>query len=298
MPSDSKCQVVAAVICVLLTAAAIRTAATTCVVVVVPTAIVTAIDTRETTLLFNGSSFSLHGVKRKAFLVRRRFAVADIGLEGLTHPSAAGDVSLFDFPTWLRRTEQKLPRNVSIAGLFQVIKDESHRDFAQLGVPAFYNPRPPKDESTNVTNLVQFVVVGYASQIPEVLQVQYKIDWNHWQLVGPIQTIIHPADGTPVDRDLAVFGEFDSVRDYSDPKSEAHRRLMALIPRELPKIIAGKALTVHEAIRTAGAIIRLETEDDPPHVAFPIEVITIPQSGTARVAFYDDKATALTEPRD
>ena len=269
--------------------------ATVAVVVVTPTAIVAVVDTKTVTYPGKLSAPLAPGRAKKILLVRQHFAVADVGLERFTHPTPAGENVLFDFPTWISTIEHRLPGEISVTSLSEIIRDKSDRVFTHLGVGNFYDPRAEKNEATNVQRLADFLVIGYENGVPRVNLVEFKIDWKRRRLTQSTE-VVHPVQGQRVDFGMYLFGRYGFVADAGNPQSQAHRRLADLVPHEYRAALSGEDLTPPQAIRLAGAFILVESEGEPTQVGFPVDAVTIPRVGNGRSVSYSKEALDLRPP--
>ncbi len=139
--------------------------ATTVLYIVMPDGIAIGADGKTTTV---GSDAI--GTAVKIFLLKKRLAVAEVGLQHAV--SLDGKATLYDFPTWIGLIDDKTGSDSTVAALSSVIEDQASitLSFAHANLHTWALP----DDKA----LVQYIVAGYDAGVPVVYEVAFDIDWK------------------------------------------------------------------------------------------------------------------------
>jgi hypothetical protein len=229
------------------------TYATTVVIVVTPEAIIVGAD-GKTISRITGKS----GPVKKAFIIQHRLIVTALGNANVGMGWDNGPQIDFRFAKWIMNIDKKCPKDVSVAELTRMIEKESTFAFkdADLFIAdgAFDRQYPQK-------SFLDFIISGYEAGIPTITRVKFEIDWEKRHLNAPIVTQEHPRTNQRADFDFFVYGRrrFDG-NELINRKGDGYKELLAVIPKELPKLSAMQNLTLHEATNVCLAILRVNSK--------------------------------------
>jgi hypothetical protein len=232
--------------------------ATTVIVIVTPQRIFVGTDGKVTSPA--NPKVSSRGVN-KATIFQNRLIVAVLSataIEVANKLDKGRVVFRYDFAQWIAEIEKKAPSNVSVADLTKIIENESRVAFQDLdryiaGGALGYN-------KTHKT-LIEYVIAGFDAGIPTVNKVYYKINWETYQLEGPILVSIFPDANGGVNFNFHIFGQL--ATDYTElgnRKGKSYEELVAVAPKELSKVLARQNLSLDETKRFCLALLRIQAK--------------------------------------
>jgi hypothetical protein len=227
--------------------------ATTVIVVITPEAIIVGAD-GKTISRITGRSGSI----KKAFIIQHRLIVAALGNANVSAGWDNGPKIDFRITKWIAEIDKKCPENVSVAELTRLIEKESAFAFKDadpiIAGHAFDSQYPQK-------SFLDFIISGYEAGVPTVTRVKFEIDWEKRHLNAPIVTQEHPRANQRPDFDFFIYGErrFDGNA-LVNREGEGYKELLAVIPKELPKLSAMQNLTANEVTNVCLAILRLNSK--------------------------------------
>jgi hypothetical protein len=257
---------------------------TTVVVIVTASGIVIGSDGQMTEGL--GEHRPLRGQLVKTILVQDHIAITGTGLENASN----GQITAYDFRTWMERVQETLPPNISVESFVAVVERESAQVFIGFDVMLTRGVYRQKDPLENCEGLIQYVIVGYDNRIPRVFVVQYYIDWTRKTLIGPKRHVIHPQEGGAVDFAYGGFGVTQALAGLTNPKSFAYKHAMAHCPAEFKVLLARGNLSLAQSDRLVRTLVDVEKQTNPEAVGGHTAVVTIPPYGAANIVVYPEVA--------
>jgi hypothetical protein len=258
---------------------------TTVISIVMPEGIVLSVDSKTI-----GSDAGA-GSAVKLVLMENRLAVATAWLTRVSgyeiKDNYTGRTYAFEynFETWIRSIEKRLPSNITVAGLSGLIERESADTFKNFGL-LIKSGGLKKDEFAGDT-LVRYYITGYERGIPLLYTVEIQVDWQRQELVGPKTTLIHPKQGGDVEFNFNAGGIHAAIDQILKREGEAYEKALARAPNELNKLLAKHDLTLDEAVRLSTALIQIEAEASPGKVGLPVRVVTIPKVGAGNLTIHN-----------
>jgi hypothetical protein len=254
--------------------------ATTVIVIITPSGIVTGSDGKNVASDSGRRKSIGNRSARKVFLVQDRLVLASIGIAS----ASLGAEALYSFPSWAAEVEGKLPENASVKQLAEIVSDESARTFA--GFDALIKNGTLKRRHSLEEHFVQYLMVGYDGGVPTVYTVDFQVDWQKKQLIGPTLRRLHPEADDREDFGFYALGSRLAVERIDDPKSKGHRQIAAKNRAEIDLLTSRQDLTLEQATTLVHRIIAVESEMNPKKVGPPISVVTIPKSGPGFVTAF------------
>ncbi len=271
-------QIIVAIACVQLSFA------TTVVMVITPKGMIVGSDSGYSE--HTGDFVTLNtGNVSKFVTVQDRFVVASIGTADISRPNPPfATISFYNFLTWIKKVEEAMPANVSVEDLAKGIQEKSAATFIGfdevLASKWFKQPKPLE----RFRPFIQYVIVGYAKEGPQIYVVQLYIDWDERKLIGPKTILLYP-DSNAAGGNYFVYGIGISqvLEDISNPRSYAYKQVSAECP-SFRTLMARHDITVAEAEPIVRAMIAVEEDTNPTEVFGDISTVTIlPNSGVGKI---------------
>lgn len=267
------------------------TNATTVITLVTPTGIVMGADGK--TLSSNRGTLSSGPTVVKVFLLKGRFAVADVRLQ--RHISPDGKTILYDFPSWIKGINKNVNAKMSVGDLTDIIEKQAPIAFAflirRIEIGAFTKDEAIKDGF--VHTLVEFVIAGYDGGVPTVYSVLLEPDWER-KIVTPRKVLIHPVKGQSLDLNvLLATGQSSGIDRAVQANTEEYKKLSKKLPVELPLWRDQKPFSNNQASNVVRALISIQSETTPEDVGFPVTVVTVPNRGYGSVRTYETDFSPL-----
>ena len=259
---------------------------TTILYVITPQGIVMSADSKQVDSTTGASSQSI-----KLVLLQDRIAVATAWLTRIAdvrvEDRATGRIHAFDyeFETWIRAIEQRLPTNITVTRFAEIIENESAQTFRDFNI-LVQAGQLRKDESRG-DNLVRYYIAGYEDRIPHVYQIEFKIDWERQSVIGPVRTLLHPKDGQDITFGFNAGGVHTAIDQILKREDEAYEKAIQLVPNELGKLLTRQDFTLAEAVQLSRSFIKIEAEANPDKVGLPIRIVTLPWNGIGELAIYE-----------
>ena len=173
----------------------------------------------------------------KTTVVQDRIVVAAVGTEGMNITDRKNrPVFSYDFTTWMMNIKKKSPVNVSVTSLAHLIEVESgvtFKDFSKCISSGWARNRKQTPDP-----YIDYIVIGYEAGVPTAIAVYFRINWENLRLEGPFIKPTHLGDKFRIDNNIFAAGQADILTDLNNGKREAYQQLAALIPKELPKLLA------------------------------------------------------------
>lgn len=218
----------------------------------------------------------------KASVVQDRLIVATLATASIDlHSRRTGESICYDFTEWIANVKKKCPKDVTVTALTGIVKSESSIAFKNIDKPLAAGAFGTIKQASNP--LIGYFVAGYENGVPVINGVEYHVDWHTVHLNPAIVVLEHVNHQEGIDKNLHVFGWNDFVYVVKSGKGESYKEIAAVLPNELPKLIAGKDLTLNEATNVCLAVLRWEHKYHEGFVAPPYIIWTIPPFGMGSV---------------
>jgi hypothetical protein len=260
---------------------------TTILVIITPTGIVIGADSKMIAEDFGGYSAPLPAPGAKVFPIHKRIAVATVGI-GKMVLTTMDDRPLvsYDPDVWFSEIEKETPKDVTVGGLTEIVKNKSRRTFSSLGTlvnNGAYN------QSHNL-NTFEYLIAGYENGVPSVQRIYFEFDWAHKKLIGPTYNVILPQPDARVDFGFHPAGETSAIEDIINRKldSPSYREIMAAVPAELNMLLARKDLTTKQSTALLHAMLRAQAKCTPQYVGPPYVISLITKNGFGETVSYGD----------
>jgi hypothetical protein len=236
-----------------------------------------------------GELTSSRRAAKKLVVLQDRVAVASMSLTGfhlnMVGP-LAGQVHTFDykFESWISSIEKKLPPNVHVSQLAEIVANESKSmldEFNNLMKSGMVNK---EDFPTNI--FANFFAVGYENDFVRLYEIDYLIDWEAKKITGPVSKLWTPGD--------AVWGKFvppgiTTTGEVLKGSGKLYDEAEGLDPVGIHKLVEDREpLTILEAIDAVRVLMKIEAEYVPQAVGPPYVLVTIPPQGKAAVTVLAD----------
>jgi len=266
---------------------------TTVLVILTPEGIVMAADSKVVSKDIGSYSAPPEGPANKIFIVRDRIAVGNIGFLS-QHIETMDDRPLFsyDSATWFKSIELKTPSEISVSKFVEILGREGRSKFSKLNYLLRDDAFEPR-ETYCKGNGVQYLVAGFESGIAVVKEVNFIIDRNNCQLMGPFVEPIFPFDGT-LRYDFGFHPASKSCEDaaidviYRRTKSDGYRSIESESPTELRLLLAKRDLSLSQASTLLHAILRAQSRYTPALVGPPYTVVWLRKDGPLNRISYGD----------
>jgi hypothetical protein len=269
--------------------------ATTVLVVLTPEGIVVAADSHIVSVDIGGYSAPPEGPATKIFVLHDRIAVGTVGFGPQLLTTLDGKpLFSYDPASWLSEIERKTSRDISVRRMVDVIESESHSTFSRLNY-LIQSGVLKKEQVPELKQgaVGQYIVCGFDSGIAVVEEVNFKVDWENVQLVGPIVQPIFPSSSTrrfDFGFHAASGGYTQAVDDVLRWKtdSEGFRSVVSEAFVELFTLHGEKDLTLDQASTLLHAILRAQNKYTPGSVGPPYNVVWLLKDRTVHWIKYND----------
>lgn len=260
--------------------------ATSVMVIITPQGIVIAADSLLRTRNVNPATTDPpNGTTDKIAVVHDRIAVGNVGLAGPTSIISSNGSRLFGYDSalWFREIEEKTAKDISVSSLVGIVEDKSRSTFSPLN-NSIQSGALKRDQASNLPGF-QYLVAGYEAGIAVIQEVNFYVDWENRQLIGPITVPIFPNPQTRRND----FGVYAASMGYKrataqvlrhETDSAAYRSVASETILELPKLYRGENLSLDQASTLLHAFLRAEHKNTPDAVGPPYCVIWLLKDGT------------------
>jgi hypothetical protein len=248
---------------------------------VTPTGILVATDSKGVRISGGDTRRPLGSIE-KAFIIQDRLVVASVGtaVMNFTRPGHPEDSTRYNFAEWMTEIKKECPRNLSVSALTSLIESKSRNTFKNVSKVIASGTL---DRKKTFDPLIEYYVAGYDTGVPSITHIYYRVDWENRRLSDPVTEVVHPSKNAPgVDNDFFDVGITEVGAEIADAKGNAYKELLSMIPNEMPKLYAGKILSIPEATDSCLAVLRYQTKHHPTFVGPPFVVTIIPLDGKER----------------
>ena len=262
-----------AIVSLFLLASVIPVRATTVLVMVGPHGIITASDSLARIAIPDSESTA-----QKLFIIQNRIVVASIGHYDMQGTTTSGPMH-YNFLTWMKQLQSRLPPNISVDDLAERIRIESAAMFggfdAALGRSNIKRPNPIEA----CEDFIQYVIASYYAGRPRVFVVHFYINWDEKKLIGPIK-VLEPFEG---DFGIYPFGVTQAIgfADVLDGNSYAHKQAMRRCPTAFEHLLAHEDISLDETLMFAATLIKIQEDINPSEVGGAVQAVKISPDGRA-----------------
>lgn len=258
--------------------------ATTVLVLVGTDGIVIGTDSKAVPVRVGGYQGNLPPTHIKSSIVSGRFVVADIGASEIHVLNRAGaPVFEFNLKSRIMQIEKNLPYDASVTDLTQIIEKDMNKAFKE------FDPRA--DGATRENNpvyILRIVVAGYQAGVPIVNRVNVDIDWVNNEIKPSFTEHLCPSTNGQVKYSLSAMGNYVAISQITDNKSEPHREVVALAPKEFGELLARHPLSSEDGKTVLRDCLRVEAKHNHGWVGAPFRITVIPRVGPAIETVYPD----------
>lgn len=247
-----------------------RSGATTVVVLIAANNMVVSSDSLTTS---RRADFSSTGSfeQKKWVVIQKRILVATIQVSDYRDAGVH-----YNFLTWMEDLQKHLPESVSVDDLASIIEKESSAEFSALHIAesvkngSFKNPAP--NEPCEI--FTEFVIAGYQAGQPRLYKVEFDLDWNNKNLVGPRRELLYPGLLGFSNPRIIRFGTQEAILDVQNPRSFAYQKVVSLSPDSITQLGPGQNPPVKSLIDFTRALVQVEEETNPDEVGGKIESVS------------------------
>jgi hypothetical protein len=261
---------------VLLLTTALKGWCTTAAIAVTPAGIVMGTDSKFTNRDVTYRSIG-EGVHDKFLIVQNRIVVVNVGASNAIFRG----VERYDFLTWMNNLQSRVPSNVTVEALAELIETESSKVFAFIPDMIKSEDIKPHTPDEFFRMFAQYLIIGYDSGTPKLYLIEFDLDWDRNILVGPKFVSLDPSS-QPGNFHIYFYGFKEALADLSNPKSYAYEQTMLRCPMAFADLVFNRRLVpLDETATIVSAFISIEKHINPSDVGGDVRIVIIRPDGRA-----------------
>jgi hypothetical protein len=259
--------------------------------IITPYGIVIAADSTLVGFEPGSSSMRSSGTTNKIFVMHGRMAVGTLGMGTRTRLTTLDDRPFFSYDpdVLLREVERKTPEDVSIRRFIDVIESESGSTLSRFN---YLIQTGAIKQQQSLDEGAQFFVCGFEAGIAVIEEINFELDWENLQLIGPIAVPVFPHFPARVDFGFRVASKSEkraivevlteqvNTKAFMSVRSEAAAELAILLSRH--------DLSLDQASTLLHAMLRAQHNETPQIVGPPYSVVWLRKDGTNNRIDYGD----------
>jgi hypothetical protein len=257
-----------------------QTNATTVVLLVTRNGMIVSSDSKTVS---RRSDFSAAGhIEQSKFaIIHNRIVISAIGVSDYRDA-----IHHYNFLAWMQDLELRLPADISVDDIAEVIERESSAIFSEFDIGSSLRKGTIKRKFPAWPGEIfsQFVIAGYEKGAPRVYKVQFDIDWDTQSFIGPVKVLLYPDPADADNYQIFRFGTQEAIADFLDRKSYAYQEAKGLCPKAVTDIAGGVYPSFDENVCLSRALVRVEEKTNPDEVGGTVRTVRILPSGAEEVA--------------
>lgn len=270
---------------ILIACWSIQAHATTVIAIVSDQGISVAADSKEVLL---GAYRGGQRETVKSFIIQDRIVIASLGYSANKWADPAGGVVIdYEFGAWLRGIQASLPANVSFDDFTGIVKEEVRKMNPKWQALVSAGKMPHKHYGDIFESLIQYVIAGYQGGVPKLASIEFYIDWDKNQVLGPYQVPLSPRGPIAKRSYTYFFGVTEVAFEAPNPQSYGYKQAMALCPKAFGDLMGRREVPLNESNALAQALVEIEEQTNPNMVGGKVRVVEIAPTGKAREVIED-----------
>jgi hypothetical protein len=220
----------------------------------------------------------------KSFIIQDRLVIASLGYSANKWTDPAGGVVIdYEFEAWLRGIQAGLPANVSFDDFVGIVKEGVRKMIPKWQAMVTAGKMPHKHYGDIFESLTQYVIAGYKDGVPTLSSIEFYVDWDKNEVLGPYQVALAPSRAAVAGRTYTYFfGVTEVAFEAPNPQSYAYKQAMALSPKAFGDLMGGREFPLNESNALARALVKIEEQTNPHLVGGKVRVVEIAPTGKAR----------------